>query len=314
MPKQNRPDRFYRQYSNIFYFTLEQLNIVKLRLIRTHYTDPFKLFSSYATTYFSQLLSFWSRQIPGSQIFPTGFYADVSVRKHKSRRQFNLQTDSSLLDCKRKQTSNYLFTFERTNRSLLAFLGSCTLYLMVWKNSTDIISAALQHDVGWLQVKKTQDYHLCYSLLRTVSLKHHFIRPQLLSIKPHKSEVFDNPPLCRSPSANQLYFETKGASDLVEVDVQSRPCWQLMDLSFRALSSSPCQGPPPEGVTEAQGPVSVWAWNQTPLIYLVAEIHTNAEETRTAFHSTGATCWMEEWKASGLVQALMHMQGLVMQD
>lgn len=89
--------------------------------------------------------------------------------------------------------------FERTNRSLLAFLGSCTLYLMVWKNSTDIISAALQHDVGWLQVKKTQDYHLCYSLLRTVSLKYNFIRPQLLSIKPHKSEVSDTPALWCSP-------------------------------------------------------------------------------------------------------------------
>lgn len=70
---------------------------------------------------------------------------------------------------------------------------------MVWKNSTDIISAALQHDVGWLQVKKTQDYHLCYCLLRTVSWKYHFIRPQLLSTKTHKSEYLITQPCAIPP-------------------------------------------------------------------------------------------------------------------
>lgn len=118
--------------------------------------------------------------------------------------------------------------------------------------------------------------------LKLLSLKYNFIKPQLLSIKIHKSEVFDNPPLCCSPRANQLHFETKGASDLGEEDVQSRPCWQLQDLSFRALPSSPCQGPPPEGVAEAQdsqpGPEITLHW------FLLSEIHTNAEETRTAFH------------------------------
>lgn len=43
------------------------------------------------------------------------------------------------------------FTLERTKRSLLALRGSSGLYFMEWKNSTDMISATLQHDVGWLQ-------------------------------------------------------------------------------------------------------------------------------------------------------------------
>lgn len=42
-------------------------------------------------------------------------------------------------------------TFERTSRSLSGFSGSDCIYLIVWKNSTDMISAALLHDVGWLK-------------------------------------------------------------------------------------------------------------------------------------------------------------------
>lgn len=30
------------------------------------------------------------------------------------------------------------------------------MYFIVWKNSTDMISATLQHDVGWLQFKNRQ--------------------------------------------------------------------------------------------------------------------------------------------------------------
>lgn len=51
-------------------------------------------------------------------------------------------------------------TLERINRSLLGFLGSWGLYFIVWKNSTDIISAALQHDVGWLQIKANAELQL----------------------------------------------------------------------------------------------------------------------------------------------------------
>lgn len=44
-------------------------------------------------------------------------------------------------------------TLERMKRSLLGLRGSSGRYFIVWKNSTDMISAALQHDVGWLQRK-----------------------------------------------------------------------------------------------------------------------------------------------------------------
>ena len=43
-------------------------------------------------------------------------------------------------------------TFDKINLSLAAFFGSCTLYLMVLKNNTDIISAHDAHDVGCLQL------------------------------------------------------------------------------------------------------------------------------------------------------------------
>lgn len=42
-------------------------------------------------------------------------------------------------------------TLERMKRSLLEWRGSSGRYFMVWKKSTDMISATLQHDVGWLR-------------------------------------------------------------------------------------------------------------------------------------------------------------------
>lgn len=41
-----------------------------------------------------------------------------------------------------------ILTFDMTNRSFAASLGALTLYFMVLKNSTDMISAADAHDVG----------------------------------------------------------------------------------------------------------------------------------------------------------------------
>lgn len=45
-------------------------------------------------------------------------------------------------------------TLERTKRSLLMFRGSSGRYFMVWKKSTDMISATLQHDVGCLEGRR----------------------------------------------------------------------------------------------------------------------------------------------------------------
>jgi hypothetical protein len=45
-------------------------------------------------------------------------------------------------------------TFERMKRSLLMFLGSSARYFIVLKNRTDMISATLQHDVGYLGDKE----------------------------------------------------------------------------------------------------------------------------------------------------------------
>ncbi len=42
-------------------------------------------------------------------------------------------------------------TLDKMKRSLAAWRGSFTLYLMVLKNNTDIISAADAHDVGCLK-------------------------------------------------------------------------------------------------------------------------------------------------------------------
>ena len=42
-------------------------------------------------------------------------------------------------------------TFDMMNLSFEASFGGSSLYFIVWKNNTDMISAALQHDVGCLE-------------------------------------------------------------------------------------------------------------------------------------------------------------------
>lgn len=52
-------------------------------------------------------------------------------------------------------------TFDMMKRSLLALRGSEVLYFMVLKKRTDMISAALQQEVGWLQRETENSYLPC---------------------------------------------------------------------------------------------------------------------------------------------------------
>ena len=64
-------------------------------------------------------------------------------------------------------------TLDRMKRSLLMFLGSSGRYFMVWKKSTDMISATLQHDVGCLFKRNARNY-TCYNALQKCNWKFNF--------------------------------------------------------------------------------------------------------------------------------------------
>lgn len=107
----------------------------------------------------SQLGTNWAIRSPLENLFqPTwSTKREQRVPERGRERSRALQFNYNFIRHKKEEKPSYpdrqsllTLTLDRIKRSLLKFLGSSGRYFIEWKKSTDIISATLQHDVGYL--------------------------------------------------------------------------------------------------------------------------------------------------------------------